>query len=82
MSGYTPKFTPNYVNPPTRGHEATDAALVSLIFAAIAVVLRLFTKFYVTNSPGWDDGIIADSIAETLLMNHKFARSLPYASAL
>ncbi|KAG6999485.1 hypothetical protein G7Y79_00034g069080 [Physcia stellaris] len=55
MPGYTPPVTPNYVNPPTRGHEATDAALVSLIFATIAVVLRLFTKFYMTHSQGWDD---------------------------
>ena len=76
MSAYTPKFTPNYVNPPTRGHEATNAALISLIFAAIAVVLRLFTKFYVTHSQGWDDGIIANLIAWALLINLKFARPL------
>ena len=63
MSGYTPKFAPNFVNPPTRGHEATDAALVSLIFATIAVVLRLLTKFYITHSQGWDDGINVPSVA-------------------
>lgn len=76
MPGYTPPFTPNYVDPPTRGHEATDAAIVSLIFATIGVVLRLFTKFYMTHSQGWDDGIIETSTAWALLMNHKFVRSL------
>lgn len=53
---FPPGVVPNYVNPVSRGHEATDAALVSLTFAAVFVALRLFTKFCVTYVPGWDDG--------------------------
>ena len=79
---YIPKHTPNFVNPPSRAHEAISAALVSLIFATIAVILRLVTKFKVTHSQGWDDGSNASSKVWALLMNYKYARFLLYASAL
>lgn len=53
---FPPGVVPNYIDPISRGWKAVDAALVSLIFAAFFVVLRLFTKFKITHSPGWDDG--------------------------
>lgn len=51
-----PGVVPNYVNPVSRGYEATDAALTSLVFAALCVALRICTKFRITRAPGWDDG--------------------------
>ena len=51
-----PGVVPNYVNPISRGYQATDAALVSLLFAAVFVALRIFTKACVTHALGWDDG--------------------------
>lgn len=54
---FPPGVVPNYVDPVSRGYsKATDAALVSFVFAASAVALRIFTKLRVTHSPGWDDG--------------------------
>lgn len=47
-----PGVIPNYVDPVSRGHGAADAALVSLVFAAIVIALRLFTKICVTHIPG------------------------------
>ncbi|KAL9582627.1 MAG: hypothetical protein Q9212_003187 [Teloschistes hypoglaucus] len=52
---FPPGIVPNYVNPISRSYEFTDAALVSFIFTAVFVGLRIFTKTCITHAFGWDD---------------------------
>ena len=47
--------TPNYVNPVSIGYRVTDAAIVTVVFAVIFVVVRLLTKTLVTRHVGLDD---------------------------
>ncbi len=56
-----PGVVPNYVNPVSRGYQATDAALVPLVFAAVCVALRVLTKLRITHTPGWDDGELSST---------------------
>ena len=44
---------PNYVNPPTRGTPALF--LFTCAVTAVVVALRLYSRFYLTRSPGIDD---------------------------
>ncbi|KAL8764616.1 MAG: hypothetical protein Q9194_006944 [Teloschistes cf. exilis] len=44
-----------YNNPPSQGWRVTVADLVSLSFAFVFVLARLFTKFFLVKAPGWDD---------------------------
>lgn len=55
---FPPGIVPNYVDPVSRSYEFTDAALVSFIFTAVFVSLRIFTKTCITHAFGWDDGAL------------------------
>lgn len=47
---------PNYTDPPTRGHPGLFIA--TAVITAIVVALRLYSRFYVTKSPGIDDAFL------------------------
>ncbi|KAI4275555.1 MAG: hypothetical protein L6R38_005838 [Xanthoria sp. 2 TBL-2021] len=42
-------------NAPSIGWKVIDASAVSLSFAIVFVLIRLYVKIFVTGSPGWDD---------------------------
>ncbi|KAL8647428.1 MAG: hypothetical protein Q9210_005566 [Variospora velana] len=44
-----------YNNPPSIAWKVTDTDLVTLSLASAIVVLRCYTKFFLTKSRGWDD---------------------------
>ncbi|KAI4231901.1 MAG: hypothetical protein LQ352_008377, partial [Teloschistes flavicans] len=44
-----------YNNPPSQGWKVTDADLISISFAFVAVLARCYTKFFLVKAPGWDD---------------------------
>lgn len=44
-----------YNNPPSVGWKVTLTDLVSISFAFVFVLARLFTKFFLVKAPGWDD---------------------------
>ncbi|KAL8688423.1 MAG: hypothetical protein Q9218_005663 [Villophora microphyllina] len=46
---------PNYVNPPSEGWKVINSTAITLAFAIVLVILRLFVKFTKTHAPGWDD---------------------------
>ncbi|KAL8962985.1 MAG: hypothetical protein Q9183_005068 [Haloplaca sp. 2 TL-2023] len=50
-----PEFQPNYIDPVSIGHRATNAYIISTVFAFIFVALRIFTKARVTRMLWWDD---------------------------
>lgn len=50
--------TPNYIDPPTRGHGILIANVVCLSLAFIVVCLRLYTRLRITFSAGFDDILI------------------------
>ncbi|KAL9577120.1 MAG: hypothetical protein Q9212_006576 [Teloschistes hypoglaucus] len=44
-----------YNNPPSVGWKVTLTDLISISFAFVFVLARLFTKFFLVKAPGWDD---------------------------
>lgn len=45
----------DYVHGPSRGGNILVASGLTIAAAFIAVIIRIFTKLFVTHSPGWDD---------------------------
>lgn len=60
-----PGITPNYIDPPNNGYNAIVACILTLVLAAIAVAVRLFTKFAIVRKTGFDDfcAVLALAIA-------------------
>ncbi|KAJ6107400.1 hypothetical protein N7523_008723 [Penicillium sp. IBT 18751x] len=50
--------TPNYIDPPTRGHGAMIVNIIAMSLAFVVVMLRLYTRFRITYSAGIDDILI------------------------
>lgn len=50
--------TPNYVDPPTRGHGVLVVNIICICFAFLVVMLRLYTRLRITCSFGVDDILI------------------------
>lgn len=50
--------TPNYIDPPTRGHGVLIVNVVCLTWAFLIVSLRLYTRVWITYSAGVDDVLI------------------------
>lgn len=50
-----PGVTPNFVDPETRAPYAIIAHTIALSLATIFVAMRMYTKIWITRSPGWDD---------------------------
>ncbi|KAK3901292.1 hypothetical protein C8A05DRAFT_16503 [Staphylotrichum tortipilum] len=46
---------PNYVNPEYRGPDLIIAGLVTLVFAIISLVLRMYVRFRIMRKTDWDD---------------------------
>jgi hypothetical protein len=46
---------PNYVNPEVRGPDLIIAGLVTLVFAIISVVLRMYVRIRIMRKTDWDD---------------------------
>lgn len=46
---------PNYVNPEVRGPDLIIAGLVTLVFAIISVVLRMYVRLRIMRKTDWDD---------------------------
>lgn len=64
---------PNYENPPTRGSPCMF--IIVLIITTIAVALRLYSRYFLTRSPGIDDafllaGFVRFSVKVTVLTQH------------
>ena len=50
-----PGVTPNYIDPPNSGYALIVACLLTLVMAAIAVAVRVFTKVVILRKTGLDD---------------------------
>ena len=50
-----PGVEPNYINPPTSGGDPVITSLFTLVLAALAVAVRLFTKARIVRETGFDD---------------------------
>ncbi|CAG7915446.1 unnamed protein product [Penicillium olsonii] len=50
--------TPNYIDPPTRGHGVMILNIVCFSLALIVVFLRVYTRACITSSAGFDDVLI------------------------
>ena len=50
-----PGVVANFDNPPSRAHELFIGTSICITVATIMLALRMYAKFVVTHSPGWDD---------------------------
>lgn len=50
--------TPNYVDPVTRGPAVNIVNIILISIAFVVTVLRLYTRFKITCTPGLDDFFI------------------------
>lgn len=60
--------TPNYVDPPTRGHGAMIVNIVCITLAILVVILRLYTRLRITCSAGVDDILIVFGLLFAIAM--------------
>ncbi|KAJ5182712.1 hypothetical protein N7492_000328 [Penicillium capsulatum] len=60
--------TPNYVDPPTRGHGVLIVNIVCICFAFVVVILRLYTRLRITCSFGMDDILIVFGLIFAIAM--------------
>ncbi|KAJ5958330.1 uncharacterized protein N7479_005480 [Penicillium vulpinum] len=60
--------TPNYVDPPTRGHGVLIVNIICLILAFLVVSLRLYTRLRITCSAGVDDVLIIIGLVFAIAM--------------
>jgi hypothetical protein len=60
--------TPNYIDPPTRGHGVLIVNIVCLSLALVVVCLRLYTRIRITCSAGVDDVLIVIGLAFSIAM--------------
>ncbi|KAF3395786.1 hypothetical protein F1880_007141 [Penicillium rolfsii] len=60
--------TPNYVDPPTRGHGVLIVNVVCISLAFLVVMLRLYTRLRITCSAGVDDVLIVIGFAFAIAM--------------
>jgi len=59
---------PNYDNPVSRG---PDLLVISAVFISIAgtlVILRLYTRIFITHFFGWDDGLILAALIFAIIL--------------
>lgn len=50
-----PGVIPNFVNPKSTAGEATAVTIVFTIVMLLFVLVRMYTKIFVSRSRGWDD---------------------------
>ncbi|KAJ5833717.1 hypothetical protein N7474_002028 [Penicillium riverlandense] len=55
--------TPNYIDPPTRGHGVLVVNVVCISLAFLVVLLRIFTRLRITCSAGVDDVLVVIGLA-------------------
>jgi hypothetical protein len=60
--------TPNYIDPPTRGHGVLIVNVVCLSLAFVVVSLRLYTRIRITYSAGVDDFLIVIGLIFSIAM--------------
>ncbi|KAJ5398794.1 hypothetical protein N7465_009283 [Penicillium sp. CMV-2018d] len=60
--------TPNYIDPPTRGHGVLIVNVVCLVCAFLIVSLRLYTRLWITYSAGVDDVLIVVGLIFAIAM--------------
>lgn len=60
--------TPNYIDPPTRGHGVLIVNVVCLALAFLIVSLRLYTRIWITCSAGVDDVLIVVGLIFAIAM--------------
>ena len=60
--------TPNYIDPPTRGHGVLIVNIACMSLAFIVVMLRLYTRFWITYSAGIDDLLIVAGLVFAIAM--------------
>ncbi|KAJ5941347.1 hypothetical protein N7516_001515 [Penicillium verrucosum] len=60
--------TPNYIDPPTRGHGVLIVNVVCLPLAFLIVSLRLYTRLWITCSAGVDDVLIVVGLIFAIAM--------------
>lgn len=54
-----PGITPNFNSPNPNGTLYIVISVIGLLLAALFTLMRLYTKFFLTLSPGWDDCMLA-----------------------
>ncbi|CAL5871824.1 uncharacterized protein PFLUO_LOCUS6077 [Penicillium psychrofluorescens] len=60
--------TPNYIDPPTRGHGVLVVNVVCISLAFLVVLLRIFTRLRITCSAGVDDVLVVIGLAFSIGM--------------
>ncbi|OQE40177.1 hypothetical protein PENCOP_c006G06986 [Penicillium coprophilum] len=60
--------TPNYIDPPTRGHGVLVVNIVCFAFTFLVVCLRLYTRLWITCSAGIDDLLIVIGLVFAIAM--------------
>lgn len=50
-----PGVVPNFVDPPSFAYLPRIFIYICLPIMIIFLVLRLYTRFFITRNPGWDD---------------------------
>ena len=50
-----PGVVANFVNPSSRAHDIYVGLGLCLAVSTLTLALRIYVKFIVTHSPGWDD---------------------------
>ncbi|KAJ5562839.1 hypothetical protein N7461_001600 [Penicillium sp. DV-2018c] len=60
--------TPNYINPPTRGHGVVIVNVICMSLALLVVSLRLYTRLRITCSAGIDDVLIVIGLIFAIAM--------------
>jgi hypothetical protein len=60
--------TPNYIDPPTRGHGVLIVNVVCMSLAFLVVSLRLYTRLRITCSAGIDDVLIVIGLVFAIAM--------------
>lgn len=50
-----PGVTPNFINPESQGHLVVIVAAITLTFAVLAVLMRIYTRALIVRRLGWDD---------------------------
>lgn len=60
--------TPNYVDPPTRGHGVLVVNIICICLAFLVVMLRLYTRIRITCSFGVDDVFITLGLVFAIAM--------------
>lgn len=55
LAGPPPGVTPNFINPPSRGHEMVGVSISMIILTLAATFCRIYTRTFITKVFDWTD---------------------------